>query len=428
MINNSSEQPKRQRFGVLGKSLAHTYSPRLHQIFDPSYSYEVIERDEEGVRSLFEKHTFDGFNVTIPYKKLAHSLCTTLSESAIKTGAVNTVVFRPDGEIFGDNTDVYGFLYLLSNAGIDVKGKSCLILGTGGASVAIKYALEISLAREILFCSRSGEINYGNVSEAAKDAQIIVNTTPVGMYPNVDEAPLDPSDFKNLEAVCDIVYNPGRTKLMQLAKSQGIKTAGGLTMLAAQALKASYVFTDKPFLDSNPEDADKISFAFHDLENSLRNIVLVGMPGCGKSTLSRALGAKLNREVIDLDVLFETTYKVTPAKIILEHGEDRFRTMETELAKTVLIGSGKIISCGGGIVTRHENDLYLRANSRVFYIERPLEALDIKGRPLSASQGTKRLFEQRHELYENVADQRIFVPRTASETEFVTLAIDKMEV
>ena len=230
------------KFGVLGKSLPHTYSPQIHKEF-ADYEYTILERTEDQIRAIFEgAENLDGFNVTIPYKKLAASLCKELSPAAKEIGAVNTVVALPGGGFSGDNTDVFGFTFMLTNAGIDVAGKKCLILGTGGASAAVNYALKQMGAGSINFCSRTGEINYENVYKVAAGTQIIINTTPVGMFPEIDNSPIDLLQFKNLEAAADIVYNPSRTKFLQQAQEFGLKTAGGLSMLVAQAYKASEIF------------------------------------------------------------------------------------------------------------------------------------------------------------------------------------------
>ena len=407
------------KFGVLGKSLPHTYSPQIHKEF-ADYEYTVLERTEEQVHDLFKgAENLDGFNVTIPYKKLAASLCTELSEEAKELGAVNTVVKTQNG-FKGYNTDVFGFKYMLQSAGIDPAGKNCLILGTGGASVAVEYALKKMDAAKINFCSRTGEINYENVYTVAQDSQIVVNTTPVGMFPEIDNSPIDLSQFENLYAAADIVYNPSRTRFLQQAQELGVKNAGGLSMLVAQAFEASEIFkgglrepqapltSEFPELVEGPQHND-ISMVIEKLQDQMLNISLIGMPGSGKTTLGKKLAKKTGRTFVDLDDKFMEEYNITPAQVITQKGEDEFRRMETELAKKILPQSGLVIATGGGIVTRKENWFYLRANSRVVYIERPLSFLlkqDTSNRPLSQNNKIEELYKIRVPLYEELCDEK----------------------
>ena len=398
------------KFGVLGKSLPHTYSPQIHKAF-ADYEYTVLERTEEQVHALFEgAEGLDGFNVTIPYKKLAASLCTELSDEVRELGAANTIVRLPDGGYKGYNTDVYGFTYMLQSAEIEAAGKNCLILGTGGASVAVEYALKKMGAAQINFCSRTGTINYENVYEAAADTQIVINATPVGMFPNIDDSPVDLSRFAKLYAVADIVYNPSRTKFLQQAQEMGVKNAGGLSMLVAQAWQASEIFKGAPV---EWQAVEKINAVIKSLQDQMLNVTLIGMPGCGKTTLGKKIAAQINRNFIDLDDEFTKEYGQTPAQIITQKGEDAFRTMETQLAKKILPQSGLVIATGGGIVTRPENWFYLRSNSRVIYIERPLEFLlkqKTDNRPLSQNNAIEELYKKRTPLYEKVCDIKLENP------------------
>ena len=399
------------KFGVLGKSLPHTYSPQIHKAF-ADYEYTVLERSEEQVYALFKgAEGLDGFNVTIPYKKLAASLCTEVSEEVGELGAANTIVKLPGGGYKGYNTDVFGFTYMLRSAGIEVAGKRCLILGTGGASVAVEYALRKMGAAKIDFCSRSGDINYENVYELAADEQIVVNATPVGMFPNVDDSPVDLSRFPNLYAAADIVYNPSRTRFLQQAEELCVKNAGGLSMLVAQAWQASEIFMGAevaPEALEGPQH-DDISAVIKKLQDQMLNITLIGMPGSGKTTLGKKLAKEQNRTFVDLDDEFAKEYGMTPAQTITQKGENNFRAMETTLAKKILPQSGLVIATGGGIVTRKENWFYLRANSRVVYIERPLDFLlkqDTSNRPLSQNNKIEELYKTRVPLYEKICDEK----------------------
>ena len=391
------------KFGVLGKSLPHTYSPRIHKAF-ADYEYVVLEKDEDGVKDLFGgKEDLQGFNVTIPYKKLAMQLCDEVSEEVAKVGAVNTVVRSESGTFTGHNTDVYGFMYMLKREGINVASKSCLILGTGGASAAVRYALKKMGAR-VNLCSRTGEINYDNVYEILPNTQIIVNTTPVGMFPEVDKSPIDISRFTDLFAVADIIYNPSVTRLLYDARKLGLKTAGGLSMLVAQAYKASAIFENRTI---DEENTDKLEKVIADLESEMKNITLVGMPGSGKTTIGRKIAEKTGKKFVDLDEEFKKEYKVSPSEVIQKEGEAKFREMEHLLSKKFLSGSGMVISTGGGIVTYPDNRFYLKCNSKVIYIKIPLKSLlrqDVSVRPISRDQGIEELLNKRSPMYEDVAD------------------------
>lgn len=420
------------KFGVLGKSLPHSYSPRIHKEF-ADYEYTILERSEEEVKAIFEgKEMLDGFNVTIPYKKLAKELCSELSPEAEEIGAVNTVIALKDGTFKGFNTDVYGFVYMLRSAGIEVKGKHCLILGTGGASAAVKYALAKLGAASIKLCSRTGDINYENVYTVAKATDIVVNTTPVGMYPNVDYNPIDLSKCPKLYAAADVIYNPSMTRFLEQAENLGIKRAGGLSMLVAQAYKACTVFRGGAFsLDSTgEEETSLIEKVTRLLEAEMKNITLVGMPGSGKSTIGKKIADALKKEFIDLDDEFFNEYRQRPADIISTKGEAVFREMETELAKKILPKSGLVISTGGGIVTKKENFFYLKTNSKVIYIKRPLETLkkqNVSNRPLSSSIGVEKLLEKRAQLYEAVSDEIWDLPDYTDGDKLVASFIQKLK-
>ena len=412
-------------FGLLGRTLGHSYSPQIHSLMTNEYSYTIIEREPEELDELFSSGVYGGFNVTIPYKKDAFARCDVTDKAASETGSVNTVVFGKDGKTYGYNTDYYGFMYMLRAKGIDPAGKSILVLGTGGAACAVNYGLETMKAGKVRNCDLNTEINYSNVYDICSDSQIIVNCTPVGMYPKVDGMVIDLDRFEKLEAVCDVVYKPSRTKLLQEAEKRGLKTAGGLSMLVAQAYKSSRFFV------GDNEGAERIDSAAEEvigsvvstLESQMRNITIIGMPGCGKSMFARMLAERTGRTLVDLDQAYAEKIGETPADTINNEGEDQFRLNETEVAKEYLIRSGLIISCGGGIITQDRNMFYLKCNSNVIYLDRPLDMLAKKDRPLSAAKGVEVLYNQRKDKYESAADIRITLDRFEDKNDFFNEAV-----
>jgi shikimate dehydrogenase len=413
LLRLSKIHQNKPAFGVLGRMLGHTYSPEIHNLLDPSYTYSVIEREPTELDELFEGHVFNGFNVTIPYKKEAAARCDELDEAAQETGSVNTVVFGSDGKTYGYNTDYFGFIYMVNRKGIEIAGKDVLVLGTGGAAAAVNYALKTLGAANILSCGRTSEINYDNVYDMACNVQVIVNTTPVGMYPNVNERLIDLSGFPRLEACCDLIYNPSRTRFLQDAEDLGLKFCGGLSMLVAQAYKASMLFR------GDTEAAAKLGFEKNEtieqiirtLKLKMRNITLIGMPGCGKTTMAKRISAITGRKLVDLDYAYRDKYGMTSAEAISGLGEDAFRDNECEVAAEILPQSGLVISCGGGIVTRPENKFYVRCNSYVIYLERPLETLSDHNRPVSIQHGVEKLYSQRKEAYETWCDYKLHLER-----------------
>ena len=431
LMDLSKDHQRLPAFGVLGRTLAHTYSPEIHSLFDSSYSYSVIEREPEELDALFSNGVFKGFNVTIPYKKDACARCDELDDASRTTGSVNTVVFE-DGKVKGWNTDYFGFIYMLHRKGISVSGKKVLVLGTGGAASAVFYALKTLGAAETYACDLEAEINYNNVYDKAGDAQVIVNCTPVGMFPKVDNRLLDLTKFSALEACADVVYNPSRTRFLQDAEELGLKTCGGLAMLVAQAYKSSRIFAgdiegasalgnpDK----SIPSEVDEaIEKVIRILENRMKNITIIGMPGSGKSLLARNIAKATGRTLVDLDLAFAEKFGQTPAEVLSGPGEDVFREMECEIAAEFLPQSGLVISCGGGIVTRDVNKFYVRCNSNVFYLERPLTALTDKNRPISQIHGVEKLYSQRKDKYESWCDYRFYYDRFEEKQDFYDRAI-----
>lgn len=386
-------------YGLLGRTLRHSYSPQIHALLG-DYEYRLFEVEPQDLEAFLKKREFGGINVTIPYKKDVLPYLSGISDNAKRIGAVNTIIVKEDGGLYGDNTDYDGFLCLVQKSGFQVKGKKALVLGTGGASLPISAVLSDLGAREVVFTSRSGENNYQNLSRHA-DADLIVNTTPVGMYPNNLKAPLSLSEFPNLSGVLDIVYNPQKTKLILDAERLGIPAYSGLLMLVAQGKRAAELFLGHDIPDS---ETDRI---FKKLSTEMQNIVLVGMPGCGKTTVGKALAEQLNRPFFDADEeILKRTGKSAEAWIEA-CGEAVFRQKETEVLESLCKQSGTVIATGGGAVTVPENADILRQNSIVFFINRDISALPVEGRPLSKATALSEMYEVRLPLYRGVCDYEI---------------------
>ena len=383
------------RCGLLGETLGHSYSPMIHhQLGD--YDYRLFEIPRDALDAFLESGDWDGLNVTIPYKKAVVPYCGALSEAAAKLQSVNTLVRRPDGTLYGDNTDLYGFLYMMRRSGIQPAGKKALVLGSGGASVTVKAALE-QLGASVTVISRSGPDNYANLDRHA-DARIIANTTPVGMYPHNGAAAVDLRQFPHCEGVLDIVYNPARTALLLQAEELGIPCAGGLSMLVAQARRSSELFTGAVMDDGVLERVERT------VQDRLRNIVLIGMPGSGKTTIAAALSRTLGREAVEADDLISQKAGMSIPEIFAQSGEEGFRALETEVLAEQGKRSGIILSTGGGCVTRPENYPLLHQNGVIFCLTRALSKLPTDGRPISQSTDLAQLYARREPLYRRFAD------------------------
>jgi len=393
-------------YGLLGGRLSHSYSPEIHRAFGP-YEYRLFEMEEADVASFLASDDFTAINVTIPYKKTVMPYLFEISEEARKIGSVNTITRIPGG-LRGDNTDYYGFCYMLDSAGIDVRGKTCLVLGSGGASVTA-VAVTTDRGGTPVVISRSGENNYENITRF-RDAQVIINTTPVGMYPNNGVSPVDLAAFPHLMGVVDMIYNPRRTALILQAERLGIPAVSGLSMLVAQAKRANELFFGRPLHDAVIEEAQA------QVRAQKENVVLIGMPGCGKSTAGRELARLLGFDFADTDEEVLRLSGRTPAEIIRADGEDAFRKIEHEAAAMLGKRSGCVIATGGGIVTRAENYDPLHQNGTVIYLTRPLTELATTDRPLSAANGVEALYKARHPLYTAWADAQTECLPRAEET------------
>ena len=384
---------------LLGEHLSHSFSPRIHSLLG-DYSYGIMELSRDELGAFMKSSRFDFLNVTIPYKKEVIPYLSSLSPEAEKIGAVNTVKRTDNGLLIGYNTDYYGFDYTLKKSGISVDGAKVLVLGSGGASMPIKAVLSDRGAKNIITVSRSGENNYENISKHY-DADIIINTTPVGMYPNNGERLINLSLFSSCRGVVDIIYNPLKTALLLDAEALGIPNSGGLSMLVAQAKRAAEIFTDKEIAD---EEIEKI---INVISFEMSNIILVGMPGCGKSTVASALARLSDKTFIDCDDEFSKKFGISPSEAIQTLGEEKFRQMEHEVTLDVGKLTRCVIATGGGVITRRENYAPLHQNGKIFFIERPVEQLAVEGRPLSQSIGTNTLYEKRHPLYLEFSDYTV---------------------
>lgn len=385
------------RCGLLGKVLGHSYSPAIHAMLG-DYSYELFEKTPEELPGFIKEGPWDGLNVTIPYKKAVVPFCSELSEIAKETGSVNTLIRRPDGTIFGDNTDAPGFAAMIRRAGIRVENKKVLVLGSGGASAAVCAALK-RMNAEIVVISRSGQNNYENL-DIHKDADVIVNTTPVGMYPDTPDSLFDLDGFDSLSGVADVIYNPARTVMLLQAEKRGISCANGLYMLVAQAKKSAELFTRKKI------DDDVVETITGKLDSDMENIILIGMPGSGKSVIAKKLAAVTGRPVFDSDEQIVKQEGRTIPEIFKDFGEEQFRIFETEALCELGKASGTIISTGGGCVTKERNYDLLHQNGRIIWIRRDITRLARKGRPLSAG-NLEQMYEIRRPMYERFADAAV---------------------
>lgn len=382
------------KYCLIGEKLGHSYSKIIHEKLGLSYSLKELNKIE--LDSFLKSPDFDGFNVTIPYKKDVIPYMEELSPTASLAGAVNTVVNK-NGKLYGYNTDVDGMNYMLNKVGVSVKDKVVMILGSGGTSNTAVTLCKRENAKVYRVVSRSGKINYDNCYNY-QDTQIIINTTPVGMYPKVEDKPIDLSKFSNLIGVFDCVYNPKNTELLTQAKNLKIACNGGLDMLVKQAVLAYNIWKESKQSDAITQKIIK------EIDFQTKNIVLSGMPSAGKTTIGKALASKLGKDFYDSDILIKETFLKTPAEIIESEGEESFREKESLVIKELALKRGVVIALGGGAVLKDENIKNLKRNGVIFYIKRELDLLVTDNRPLSQKQGVKALYENRKSLYENSCD------------------------
>lgn len=387
------------RCGLLGEHLGHSHSPLIHgELAD--YSYKLCEVEKDALADFMKNGSLDAFNVTIPYKQAVIPYLDGISENAAKIGAVNTVVKQRDGKLFGYNTDYFGFDYMLSLLGADVSGKKALILGRGGAALTVRAVLLDKGAREVTMLG-SADNAPENIKKYS-DAEIIVNATPVGMYPKNGISPIQLDLFPSCSAVLDLIFNPARTALLIEAERLGIPAINGLPMLVAQAARAFEFFTGDTY------DVGAIERITAKIEKATSNIILVGMPASGKSSIGKMIADKLDRRFIDTDTEFEVMHGITPAMCIEEFCEAHFRALETQTLSELGKLYGAVIATGGGAVTRAENYAHLHQNGDIFFIERDLSSLVDDGRPLSKTTVREEMYAKRLPMYLEFADATIY--------------------
>ena len=394
------------RCGLLGRKLGHSYSPQIHRELS-CYEYKLYEKEPEELEAFLKSGTFDGLNVTIPYKKTVMAYLDEISPEAAAIGSVNTIVNR-GGKLTGYNTDAFGFSWLLQKSGVEAADKKALVFGSGGASVTVCHVLKSLGADPVVVISRTGENNYENLDRHL-DAKLLINATPLGMYPNNGESPVDLTRFSALDGVLDVVYNPARTALMLQAEQLGIPHASGLSMLVAQAKKACEYFTGNPVPDAEIDRIERL------LSRQMENIILIGMPGCGKSSVGKALAAALNRTFLDADEEIVRRAGCSIPEIFAAQAEAGFRRAESAVLADLGKQSGIVLATGGGCVTRPENYPSLHQNGCIVWLTRDLSLLPTDGRPMSQANPLEALWETRKALYERFSDVKISNDRTISE-------------
>ncbi len=392
------------QYGLIGEKLSHSFSKEIHEFFAP-YNYELCEISREDLASFLQKREFRAINVTIPYKKEVIPHLDEISNSAQELQAVNCIVNR-NGKLCGFNTDYFGMRDLILKSKIDISSKKILILGTGGTARTSNLVCKDLGAKNITFVSREKKTNAITYDEAYaiyNDAEIIINTTPVGMYPNSYSSPIDLNKFSNILAVFDAVYNPIRTQLILDAERMGVYAEGGLYMLVSQAVHAVELFLNEELSEN------KIEEIYNKILKEKENIVLIGMPSSGKTTVGKALADSLNRQLIDLDDEIERHIGSTIAEFFKTHAEKDFRDIETQITKETAKKTGIVIATGGGCILREENVDAIRSNGRIYFLDRNIDNLTpTDTRPLATKkEAMQKLYEARYQIYLNTSDIKI---------------------
>lgn len=382
-------------YGLLGQKLSHSYSPQIHAAL-ADYTYELMQIEPENLEAFMQEKNFAGINVTIPYKKAVLPYCNALSDQAKRLGAVNTIVKQPDGTLWGHNTDYFGFQQMVRISGLAVRNKKVLVLGSGGAGVTASAVLQ-DIGADVVIISRKGENNYGNL-HLHKDASVIVNATPVGMFPNTGLSPVNLAEFPNLQGVLDLVYNPSKTEFLLQAEKLGLVAQNGLYMLVAQAKESAEYFSSAKIPNSRIQDV------YIALRQKTENIVLIGMPGSGKNTVGTILADSLNRKFVDTDALIVQRVGISIPAFIKQFGVEAFRQEESAVIQDISKQTGLVIATGGGCVTLEENYNPLHQNGKIVWIQRDIASLSVDGRPLSQMGSLADMYEARKPLYSRFCD------------------------
>ena len=392
------------KYGCIGERLKHSFSKEIHNAL-ADYEYELCEVERDGLAAFMEKRDFNAINVTIPYKEDVIPYMYFVDDGARRIGAVNTVVNR-DGKLYGYNTDFFGMKMLLSHAKVEIKGKKVIILGTGGTSKTAMAVARDGGASEILRVSRTARgdaISYLELYSEHNDADVIINTTPVGTFPNIDDSPIELDSFKNLSGVIDAVYNPLRTALVSKAMALGIPASSGLYMLVAQAVRASEIFLDKSYQDGI------LDALYEKIFKDKENVVLIGMPASGKSTVGKMLADRMERAFVDTDELIRERTGMEIAEIFRKYGERYFRELEAAVVSDISKKTGLVIATGGGVPLREENVRRLKQNGKLIFLDRPLSSLmPTEDRPLAQSaEAIEKLYHARYGVYTAAQDARV---------------------
>ena len=392
------------KYGLIGERLGHSFSKEIHEQIG-GYEYELVELNEQEFHKFMESKNFKAINVTIPYKEKVIPYLTHISKEASEIKAVNTIVNK-DGVLYGYNTDCLGLKEMLNHFNIDVFNKKVMILGTGGTSKTSHQVVKDLKAKDVMFVSLNKEentITYDQVDEYAKDIDVLFNTTPCEMYPNNDKEIISLDKFNSLTGVVDVVYNPLRTNLVLKAKNKSINCCSGLFMLIAQAFYAIEIFLDKKL------DKQIISDLYNQMINEKENIVLIGMPSCGKSTIGKKLAKKINKKFVDVDSEIEKIIKTDIASFITENGEEAFRKIESEVIEQLSKQNNLVIATGGGSILKERNVNFLKQNGRLYFLDRSLKNLCVtSSRPLSSTyDALEKRYKERYPIYNKVCDVKV---------------------